>query len=135
MEDKQTRIELLRADRENLREKEKANYDKLDGIIENNGDEKERYRLIGLNNRIHEQFWEIAAELAKLEENVVYIRWDAHADSWTGQRSMLSVHKTLEGAIAAMPESIRKKEYKRDLFANYVANYTYEVVERVELGE
>ena len=79
--------------------------------------------------------WELEAALAKLQDGFVYIRWDMNAESWSGQRIFRSIHSTLEGAIAAIPESIRKVNMKRPLYAEYVANYTYEAIEKVRLGE
>jgi hypothetical protein len=63
-------------------------------------------------------------------EECIYIVWDMNADSWTGSRTMQSIHKTLDGAIQAIPERIRKETNKRDLYEPYVANYTYLAVEK-----
>ena len=63
----------------------------------------------------------------------IYIRWDMNADSWTGTRTLLSIHQTLEGAIAAVPENIRTK-MERPATDRYVKNYTYEAIEEREIG-
>lgn len=86
-------------------------------------------------NRLADYIWDLNFQIAKLEEGVVYIRWDMDAESYSGRRTFLSVHKTLEGAIAAISENIRKDAYKRDPYANYVANYTYEAIEKIKLGD
>lgn len=64
----------------------------------------------------------------------IYIRWDMNADSWSGIRTMLSIHKTLEGAIAAVPENIRTK-MERPGNDRYAKNYTYEAIEERMLEE
>ena len=63
----------------------------------------------------------------------IYIRWDMNADSWAGTRTILSIHQTLEGAIAAVPENIRTK-MERPATDRYVKNYTYEAIEEREIG-
>ena len=64
----------------------------------------------------------------------IYIRWDMNAGSWSGRGTMLSIHKTLEGAIAAVPEIMRTK-MERPGNDRYVKNYTYEAIEERMLEE
>ena len=72
----------------------------------------------------------------------IYIRWDMNADSWSGTRTIRSIHQTLEGAIAAVPENMRTKmerpvEDRGDIpnnFPVYVKNYTYEAIEEKEIS-
>lgn len=63
----------------------------------------------------------------------IYILWDMNADSWTGSKFMKSIHATLDGAINAIPENLRKEKMKRDLYPPYVANYGYFAVEERQL--
>lgn len=64
----------------------------------------------------------------------IYIRWDMNADSWTGTRTMLSIHQTLDGAITAVPKNIRNDVLERPANDHYVKNYTYEAIEEREIG-
>lgn len=63
-------------------------------------------------------------------EEFIYIVWDMHADSWSGSRTMKSIHKSLDGAIQEIPENLRTDSLKRELVDPYVANYTYRAVEK-----
>ena len=63
----------------------------------------------------------------------IYIRWDMNADSWMGTRTLLSIHQTLEGAIAAVPENIRTK-MELPATDRYVKNYRYVAIEEREIG-
>jgi len=70
-----------------------------------------------------------------MKEGTVFIRWNMNADSWSGTRTMIDIHKTLEGAIAAVDDDIKKAPYIRPLSENdkYVANFTYEAISEENL--
>ena len=71
----------------------------------------------------------------------IYIRWEMPAESWSGQTAILSIHQTLEGALAAMPDDIKKdsldrtepKEEAIPGWPYYIKNYTYEAIEEREV--
>jgi hypothetical protein len=65
-----------------------------------------------------------------VEPDYIFILWNMNADSWSGGRSMKTIHKTLEGAIAEIPDNIRQDSLKRDQDDDYVVNYTYMAVEK-----
>jgi hypothetical protein len=60
----------------------------------------------------------------------VYFVWSIDADSYHGTRYFESVHKTLSGAVEAIPERFRKESDMRPLRKDYVANFIYYAVER-----
>jgi hypothetical protein len=71
-------------------------------------------------------------------EDEVYILWDMHADSWNGTRTMISIHKTLEGADKAALKEIKTSsldQFKREAHGSYVLNYTYLAIEKITLGD
>lgn len=64
----------------------------------------------------------------------IYIVWDLHENSWSN-RTMISIHKSQKGAHEKILSDMRTTEeklqkMKRDLFANYVENYTYMAIEK-----
>lgn len=77
-------------------------------------------------------------KLTNVEPNkeYIYVRYDMKADSYSAIPTPLSYHKTLEGAVQAIPEDFRK-QYGRgayeNLYGNVVADYRYEAVRRVML--
>lgn len=61
-------------------------------------------------------------------ERFIYIVWDMNLQGY--YPTMKTIHKTLDGAIQAIPESIRNdNRMKQDLCPPYVANYTYLAIE------
>lgn len=64
----------------------------------------------------------------------IYIRWDANADSWIGQARILSIHRTLEGAMEAIPDNLKTKELERIVDKNFrdgiVYHCTYMYIEK-----
>lgn len=69
------------------------------------------------------------------EPESIYIVWDKNADSWSGVRTMKTIHKTLEGAIEAIPENLRTESMKRETDETYVAHFTYYAVEKRALQD
>lgn len=65
----------------------------------------------------------------------IYIVWDMNADSWSGRTTMISIHESLEGAHAKILSEMKTteeklQELKRDLYVNYVENFTYMAIEK-----
>lgn len=55
----------------------------------------------------------------------IYILWDYDADSWDSRRMFKSVHRTLEGAVAAVAPELRKLERPPTTPDRDVKDYVY----------
>lgn len=66
-----------------------------------------------------------------MREIIVYIVWAIDADSWTGRKTLLSIHQTIGGAEGIIPE--REKKLERAP-GEYVKNYTYYAIEKRTVG-
>lgn len=75
------------------------------------------------------------ADVREPDPEFIYIVWDMNAESWVGSKTMTTIHKTLDGAIQAIPENLRGDEMKRDAYDPYVANYGYYAVEKRPLKD
>lgn len=77
----------------------------------------------------------VLGEFSKaIADEYVYVRMDMHADSWAGPApTPLSYHRTLAGAIAAIPENIRTAYGAYPAHGDYVVSFAYEAVKKVRL--
>lgn len=75
------------------------------------------------------------------EEQAIYIRWYDGWDSWDAVSRIMSIHLTLEGAVAAIDERLKtnpsmKREPRSDpRNREIVVDYTYEYVEKRIIGK
>ena len=75
---------------------------------------------------------ELRRKLNSDNRKYVFGRMDMHADSWTsGPPTLLSLHETIEGAIDAIPENLKKMT--REVYDDYVANFTYQAIKKIWL--
>ena len=63
---------------------------------------------------------------------VVYILWSLDANSWNAVRQVKAIYQTLEGAIADVPDNIKKLEEKPSN-ERYLKNYRYLMIEEYTL--
>lgn len=85
------------------------------------------------NLATEEAIAELLKKINSTNEKFVFVRMDMGGDSYNGMPRMLSIHETLEGAIDAIPENIRKGYPNRQCFGDYLANFVYEAVQKVRL--
>lgn len=70
-----------------------------------------------------------------MKEIEIFIVWDMNADSWSGRITMKSLHQTLEGAEAMIPDSLKKGPYDRTRpDDHYIKHYTYFAIEKRLIG-
>ena len=81
----------------------------------------------------NEALEELRKTINSTNEKYVFVRMNTHVDSYSGLATMLSIHETLEGAIEAIPENIRKVYPNREIYDDWVANFVYEAVKKVRL--
>lgn len=83
------------------------------------------------NLATEEAIEELRKKINSTNEKHVFVVYDMQANSWSGKTTMESIHETLEGAIASLPDWCKKMQ--RDLYGDWVANFTYFAVKRVRL--
>lgn len=70
-----------------------------------------------------------------MNEIEIFLLWDMNADSWTGIRTLLSIHQTLDGALEEIPDEIKKESNNRGADDRYVVNFTYLAIEKRMVGK
>lgn len=60
----------------------------------------------------------------------IYLVWNINADSYNGFTTLGSIHQTLSGAIATIPENMKNLERPSE---RYVRDYVYRAIERKEV--
>lgn len=75
---------------------------------------------------------ELRRKLNSDNRKYVFGRMDMHGDSWAGNPpTLLSLHETIEGAIAAVPENLRS--ISGNIYDDYVVNYHYQTIKKIWL--
>lgn len=75
---------------------------------------------------------ELRRKLSGDNRKYVFGRMDIHRDPWAaGTPTLLSLHETLEGAMAAVPKNLRS--ISGNVHDDYVVNYHYQAIKKIWL--